>query len=243
MKRKIGFSTGIFYKSSAFYSFETILMRLLKLGCTAIEVNSINPNMLEKILHYSKFLQEFEFVGLHAPASKFKYKDNEETIDVLNKIRRINNKVKFDNIVLHPTNVEDWNVFQKYKELPFSIENMDNRKGSYKTIEEIRKIIENYNFQLTLDIQHIFSNDAEMKNLNEFFYYFTDNIKCIHISGFKDDYHFPIYKTTQNGILNSVPNKPVAIIIESVLQNWDELKKELYYIQNKLIKKSKYAKN
>jgi hypothetical protein len=37
-------------------------------------------------------------------------------------------KIDLKNIVIHPDQVEDFSIFEKFKDLPLSIENMDNDK-------------------------------------------------------------------------------------------------------------------
>jgi hypothetical protein len=96
------------------------------LGC------SITKELVgDRISHYS----------IHAP-TRHPYQDDEESHRILNIIERICKELPIKNIVIHPDNVVDWLVFKQYSHLPFSIENMDERKKSCRSVEDIKKILD-----------------------------------------------------------------------------------------------------
>jgi len=96
------------------------------LGCSITK-----EYMGERISHYS----------IHAP-TRHPYQDDEESHRILKAIEKICTELPIKNIVIHPDNVVDWSVFGQYNYLPFSIENMDDRKKSYKSVEDIKKILD-----------------------------------------------------------------------------------------------------
>lgn len=87
----------------------------------------------DKISHYS----------IHTP-TRHSYQDDEESHRILKAIEKICAELPIKNIVIHPDNVVDWSIFQQYKHLPFSIENMDDRKETCRSVEDIQKILEEY---------------------------------------------------------------------------------------------------
>lgn len=85
---------------------------------------------------------------------------------LLSKLVKINKKYNIQNNVFHVDRIKNWDIFLDYNTLPISIENMDNRKNFGKSIKDISFILEKYNFNLTLDLQHCFVNDSSMKYKN-----------------------------------------------------------------------------
>ena len=87
----------------------------------------------DTITHYS----------IHTP-TRHPYQDDEESHRILQAIEKICSELPVKNIVIHPDNVVDWSIFQQYTHLPFSIENMDDRKKSFRSVEDIQKILDEY---------------------------------------------------------------------------------------------------
>ena len=144
---------------------------------------------------------------------------------------------KFDirNIVVHPDTVVDWEVFLQYADLPISIENMDDQKNFWKTIEDIASILEKYDFGLTLDVQHCFTNDPSMQLAKDFHEKFSDRIVEYHLSGYDPEkLHYTLFKTEQDIIIDHVLLKDKPIILESCMENYDEGKMELEYVLERL---------
>ncbi len=115
--------------------------------------------------------------------------------------------------------------------LPISIENMDRNKEFGKNIEDIKSIIERYNFNLTVDLQHFFTNDPSMESAINFQKIYKKNIVVYHLSGYDKKFlHYPLFKTGQNEIIKSVMHKEIPIIIESTFDKLGEETKELNHI-------------
>src|SRR3989344_8061475 len=98
----LGFSSGATYKFIEPISVEAIDY-FKKIGCNAIEINSIEKFGLESLNKISKsHLESFEFISMHSPTLTFEYKNNDETKYVLEKIETAHKKLNFDLVIFHP---------------------------------------------------------------------------------------------------------------------------------------------
>jgi hypothetical protein len=62
----------------------------------------------------------------------YAYQDDEESHKILKYLEKLCSQLPIKNIVFHPNPVLDWTFFDNYKHLPLSIENMDDRKTSFR---------------------------------------------------------------------------------------------------------------
>jgi len=109
----------------------------------------------------------FSYCSLHAPVHA--YQDDEKSHKILKTMEQICLLLPIKNIVVHPDIVIDRSVFKQYKHLPFSIENMDDRKKCCQWVEDIKKILdENPYMWFTLDVQHCYTNDPSMQLAKDF---------------------------------------------------------------------------
>lgn len=200
----------------------------------AIELDCLNEVMIDYLLDITNLnLSYFTFISLHTP--DLAYANDEDSNRVLSKLELLAKKYKINNFVFHTDKVLDWNIFNNYKNIPISIENMDDHKKFGKTIDDLKSILDKYNFKLTLDLQHCFVNDRSMKLASDFQEEFKDKIVEYHISGFDDEVlHYPLFKTKQNEIIDSLKNKNIPIIIESTFDQVGGQEKELEYIKNRI---------
>ena len=126
-----------------------------------------------------------------------------------------------NSVVLHPTNEMDFKYFNDH-ELPFAIENMDNRKDNYRDPESIRQVLEkNKKIGAVLDLQHLYEYDRDVW---KFLPYFLDamagRLTHLHVSGCAPEkLHVPVYQAKNYwGIeraLDRVRDKPR--ILEGVI--------------------------
>jgi len=200
----------------------------------AIELHYKEEKNLDLLINSNDFdFSKLEFVSIHAHA--FIFDDNEKSHNLLEKYKQIVSKYKVKNIVVHADNVKNWEVLNKYKSLPISIENLDSLKNYGKTFEDMAKIFNKYEFGFTFDLQHCFTNDPTMKLAKKMHSEFKSRLVEYHISGFEEKYlHYPLFKTYQNEIIKSMQRRDVPIIIESAFQNLGEHITELNYITKKL---------
>lgn len=103
----------------------------------SIEITCVNEEALDVLINNGPETSMYEFVSIHAPW--IDYNDNDETIRVLDKMQEVTNRYNLKNIVIHPDRVNNWNIFNNYKDLSISIENMDIDKKYWQTVEDIKK--------------------------------------------------------------------------------------------------------
>lgn len=214
--------------------FDNKFMDLYKSNKTnAIELNIHNEELINYLINYDLELSQFEFISLHAPDLNFKNDDDARVL--LSKLETITKKYKVSNIVFHPDKISNFDIFLEYPNLPISIENMDTQKKSWRTTEDIKKIFDKYNFWLTIDLQHCFENDNTWKLALDFQEIFKDKIVEYHISWWEEKFlHYPLFKTNQDSIIETLKYKNIPIIIESTFENIGDHTKELNYIIKKL---------
>lgn len=230
MKRAIGMSTGVLYRIISSMS-QRIIDLQKSLGSSAIEIGCIRKERLFELpnLNAEDVRHHFSHLSIHAPTD-LKYKLDAETKQVMNLIAEAHQRFRFDLVVFHPENVEDWSVFNNLP-FPIGIENSDWRKGFGKTVEDIAKVFEQVDVGFVLDVNHCFSNDKTMKLAVEFATRFSGRLREVHLSGFTE-YHEPISATRQEEILMAVPDANCPIIIESVCLDEEEVRQELSYVTN-----------
>tara|TARA_Y100000310_G_scaffold311212_1_gene357287 strand:- start:523 stop:1242 length:720 start_codon:yes stop_codon:yes gene_type:complete len=232
----IGFSTGSLYKTKVKPISKECFELIANTGSKAIELNCIDPNNLYELLKIKdNDLKKFDYISLHAPAIKMFYQDNQKTKKVLDLISEINKRLDLKCIIIHPDRVIDWKIFLKYK-LPLAIENMDKRKKTGKTDQSLNGFFKKTNFKMILDINHCFTVDRSMRLTKRLIEKFQNKICQIHISGYlKNKSHYPLYITKQKNLIDPIRNRNWPIIIESVLSNPQELKKEYRFAKSKFL--------
>ncbi len=211
--------------------------RIKAIGCNAIEFSCNNVERLDGLATIQgSDVEGFKYVALHAPALKFVYRNDVLTKAVLNALQEAHRRLKFRCVVLHPDRVEDWEVLKKF-ELPYAIENMDNRKEVGKTVEDMEAIFSEHDYPMVLDINHCFVNDQSLELAKKLYTRFQDRIIELQVSGY-ESMHDPLFRTQQWEILQAVPNKKLPIIIESQVTDENELKQEYECVRDYFAKKS-----
>jgi hypothetical protein len=234
MKYLLGPSTGCLYKLGI--SLTDKVKFIKSLGANAIELgfghkDRLAPDQLSGLT--SELLRNFDYVSVHAP-SDHEYENNTETREILDKLSNINKNIRELNlVVIHPDKIKDYSVFRNY-DLLFAIENSDTRKPFGQKPEELIPILKaNPNFQITLDLNHVYGNDRSMSLAKDFYKKLGNKIAEIHLSGYVT-HHDPLFKTKQIEILNALKNLENPLIIESPVNSTKELKKEYLYVKNNL---------
>lgn len=225
-----GFSTG-----SLFRHMRTpqALGELATHNFNAVEMCLVRLWQYEEDENWTKvkgLMNKFEYVSVHAP-SDIDYKKNAQTYIVLNGLTQLNKIRPLNLVVFHPQKEMDLSLFTNLP-YPVSFENMDHQKDFGKDLKDLKKVFSfSEQFKMTLDLNHVFTNDITLKLADEFYKEFGDRISEIHLSGF-EKLHEPLYKTKQLEIINKVePNIP--IIVESVMDQ-NEIKNEKDYILKNL---------
>lgn len=199
----------------------------------ALEIHCLNEDHMDYLINSNLDLSYFKYLSLHAP--DFLHESNNISRRILSKLVLLYKKYKIQNIVFHVDKVKNWDLLLEYNILPISIENMDDQKNFGRSIEDIKSILDKYNFNLTLDLQHCFVNDNSMRLALNFQTLFKNRIVEYHISGYEKTYiHYPLFKTLQNKIIDSLKYKNTPIIIESIFDKIGDHEEELEYIIKKL---------
>lgn len=203
----------------------------LNMSCNAIELSCLDKDAIIELNDISRnLLNQFKFKSLHAPGLGFEYKNNKQTRAVLDQLKKFHQIYNFDSISFHPDLIRHQDVFNDYKDTPITLENMDCRKDTGRTVEQMKKFFEDNNFKFLLDIQHCYVNDNSLDLVNDMYNNFKDRLIEYHISGTKDKKHNLLYKQNQNKIIEAVFNIDIPIIIESPVESIDQLEFELKYI-------------
>jgi endonuclease IV len=132
-------------------------------------------------------LSSFGHLSIHAPFApeeNLDYKNDEFTRKIISKLRELCDILPVEGIVFHPTDVGDFGFFDSL-DLPILMENMDARKDSFKNLDNIRKLRDDYNFGFVLDIEHAFENDSSMKLTKNLIEVMGDRLEEVHLSGAK----------------------------------------------------------
>lgn len=125
------------------------------------------------------FLKKLEFVSIHMPIENVIYCNNKETQELLLKAVNLAKQFNAQYLVFHPNVIKDFDLI---KNLPIQvcIENMNKKENNYKTVKEIKSVLDKYPFLgLVLDISHVLGNNLEPSE----FLILKDKIKGIHSSG------------------------------------------------------------
>jgi hypothetical protein len=227
---KLGFSTGALYKT---HSTKDALRLYRELKYNVVELGFMKPEeiggyRLDEISEND--LVGFRYVSLHAP--NIDYACNAETERIFKEIENINILRKLDLVVFHPDRISDFAVFENVN-FNIAFENMDNRKRSFRTAEELGRVL-SYNeaYKMVLDVNHVYSIDPTMKLAKDFYSQLGDRIGQIHLSGYVTG-HEPLYVTKQINIIESIQNLNVPIILESVVSP-QEIVREREYVINSI---------
>jgi sugar phosphate isomerase/epimerase len=223
----LGLSTGILRD---ILNFEEIIFFYKEIGCEAIELSPDHWRYATKAL-----LSSFKYISVHTGAS-FLYTNNKETYNEFKLLEEKHNEVGFKCVVLHPTSVKNWNVFNNYK-LPWAIENMDNTNTIGIMSEEILRLIKGNNLNVVLDLNHCFTHDRTMQLADKFYEILDKRIVELHISGYENQTdqgrHLPLSVTKQLEIIKKAKN-PLPTIIEMDSGTRDSVKKEFEYLKKAL---------
>jgi hypothetical protein len=216
------------------------------LGCNAIELSFLkcetSPSFeLCRDDASADSLDSFLRVSLHAPM--IKCDQSEFSVSVLKRLLHLQQDC-FDrgigSVIFHPDTIVDFGMIVR---TPFYIggilfENMDSRKQSFKGTEEMEYLLKFHpSFNICLDVNHAFDNDVHSlcpdSLAEKFLKLFRPRIKQVHLSGYNNG-HVPLFKVNQDRLILQAFNTGAAIIIESVVESWYEMKLEYEYVIRKL---------
>ncbi|KKP64799.1 MAG: hypothetical protein UR60_C0015G0024 [Candidatus Moranbacteria bacterium GW2011_GWF2_34_56] len=201
-KRLIGFSTGTFFEFSDPLAKESINF-VKNLGCETIEVNWHRIKSQPPSKNLSKIIDRyFQHVSLHLPVDMSDGGGIFKTIDILNRTYEIFIRCKsFGYAVIHPNMIAGWDkfyqMFNHNFSLPLAIENMDDRKKSFRDLHSLLEFFKKYPaIGLVFDVNHWITNGNSIASIaNTIETFLSNGVKLvgIHLSG--TGFHEPLFKT------------------------------------------------
>ena len=241
-ERLVGFSTGTLFNFLEPTKKESLDF-VQDLGCNTAELNwhQFEPwphkNIGKLINGY------FQCTSLHLPSRTF-YAIDIKSIAILRRAYKMFLQCEsLRYAVIHPELVIDWDefyqMFDQEFSLPLAIENMDNRKKSFKELNVLLEFFEKYpKIKLVFDVNHWIVNGHTISSISK-------TIKAlilakvqlagIHLSG--AGFHKPLFKTPDGKeIVRSLRALPpdIPIVIESTFRNAKEPAVELAFVRKYL---------
>jgi hypothetical protein len=164
---EIGFSTGCLHRTKLTLAEKISFFKLV--GAEAIELcfasltELINAALSPTAL---KILKSYDCVSIHSPWN-IRYGLNHQTDEALEKIKELYQLLPIRGIVVHPHKVDDFLRLGSLN-LPFLLENLDNRNKTFGTPpEHFEKLKRDYDFGFLLDVQHAYTHDPSMSLTKE----------------------------------------------------------------------------
>jgi sugar phosphate isomerase/epimerase len=235
--RLIGFSTGSLHHT---YKRKRTLKKTIEI-CQSMKCNAIELHCSAEKLYLletlkKKDLKGFKFVSFHMP--DISNNSDEEIFRILKEISKIHNKLEFNAMTFHPSEMRHYLSILKSFKLPVSLENEDCRKKVGKSLESMKKFLSDNTFKMTMDINHCFTNDPTLKLAHNLWKNFKKRIDHFHLSGYENNNsrwrHVSLFLTKQNQLIDFVADKNLPIIIEGVCQSLKEARKEINFIKDRL---------
>lgn len=178
----IGMSTGCFHTWDA-NVYEKI-DRVLESRAEAIEINicdfkdfmAFDP---EKV---SAEISRMKVLSFHLPWKGIVYGCNKETDMLMEKMEELKRCLTISSFTIHADIIESLDIFEKFELL---VENLNSEEKFGSTVKDIKEIKKIYNPNFVLDIAHVYQMDKEMKDVAKMEEIMGDNLKMLHVSGFK----------------------------------------------------------
>lgn len=225
--RPIGFSTGALAKGD----FERGLELQLEIpGISAVELSALRDHELEPLVDaVSRLpLSQFEYVSFHAP-SKLVTLSERHVVDLLKSL-----PVEWP-IIVHPEIIQDpasWSVLGSR----LCVENMDNRKSTGRTPEELRAVFAVLpEATFCLDVGHVKQIDPTMSIAILMIREFGGRLRQVHVSdvGARGE-HLPVSMMARiafGRLAQHIPSD-CPLIIESIIEGDDRVRGELRLVRS-----------
>jgi hypothetical protein len=157
----------------------------------AVELSALSERELRPLRAYleSAGSLPFRYISIHGPS-----KDREmDEVHLVEELKRLGEWS--DAIVLHPDTIEDPAIYRSLGRL-LLIENMDSRKDSGRTREELEPIFEELpDAGFCFDVAHAWSIDPGMTVAAELLNAFAARLRHVHVSSLSDElHHIPLTK-------------------------------------------------
>ncbi len=239
MAAKIKFGPAVASRTGNPTELIDYLERALKFSDEAIElsltrIEKIKQSVTDEAL---SLLSQFKYKSIHLPVvdgTRFiTYPDNsiEESLKVIDKIIV---SISANTVLVHPDQINDFGwVKSRYGSL-LAFENMDVKKKFGKTQEEMLEIFELCpRAKWVFDVNHLFTNDKDMKSADDFFNTLRDKLTHYHLSGY-GGFHDALCISQENVILSGIKSLDFPIIDEGNLLEKNVLEEEYEYVASRL---------
>lgn len=182
----IGFSTG----ALAFGDFAKALEVLSGTRASAVELSALRLSELSNLITYiesdlSELKRRYRYIGFHAPTN---FEDEHQVVQQLLPVAGMGL-----GIVVHPDTIRDISTWRPL-EAQLLIENMDSRRRTGRTAEELYPFFEALpRARLCFDIGHARQVDPTMIEAGRIISTFADRLSQVHLSEVNSQgKHFPI---------------------------------------------------
>jgi hypothetical protein len=209
--RTIGFSTG----ALALGDFRRGLALLATRAVRAVELSALRESELPFLMAAMDELDlsAFEYVSIHAPGKRSALRESEVAQLLTPCIAR-----KWP-VVVHPDSIVDHGYWRDFGSL-LCLENMDNRKRSGRTAEELAPHFQQLpDASFCLDLGHAQQVDPTLSVARKMLRDYGHRLKQLHLSELNNDsHHQPLSMATVwavREIARLIPDCPV--ILESVI--------------------------
>jgi len=212
-KRLVGFSTGALTRGD----WRTGIERCRALHLEVIELSALRYEEFNGLVDGAKNakLSDFSYVSIHLPASYA----TEDELSVLKGVHRIA-EMEWP-LILHPDAVKDWAGWKEFGSL-ICIENMDKRKLTGRTVDELDQVFECLpEASFCFDYGHAKQVDPTMSQGRSLLERFGNRLRQIHFSDVDSNNHhvslnYPALETFARLRDMTVPIVP--IILETAVE-------------------------
>jgi Xylose isomerase-like TIM barrel len=183
----VGASTGYMVDSRG--DWPALLDRASRVSSFAVELTALSEDELPALLDYlgDAPALPFRYVSVHGP-SKARKMAEDELVTVLAELPSFVNA-----IVLHPDQIRDPSQYSRLGSR-LVIENMDSRKGSGQTSDDLARLFEALpEAGFCFDVAHAWTVDPTMRTGEELLDRFTSRLRHVHLSSMSDELgHVPL---------------------------------------------------
>jgi hypothetical protein len=182
----IGISTGVF--EAARGDWPALVDEACRVSTFAVELSALSGAELPGLVRYllAKPRLPFRYVSVHAPV---KHQGLEAPV-LVHQLAELPIWVR--SIVAHPDALSDPDAYRSLG-TRLVLENMDDRKGTGRTADEIEPLFEALpDAGFCLDVAHAWSIDPTMAAAHELLDCFRSRLRQVHLSSLSAGHHVPV---------------------------------------------------
>ena len=158
--------------------------KILASSAEAIEINicDFNDFITFDPQKVNNGISRMKIISFHLPWAGIIYGSNNETEMIMRKMAELKRYFPIKTFTIHSNLIESFDIFEKFELL---VENLESPLIFGSTAAEIRQIKSIYNPDFLFDITHAFLVDNSMREAEKIVDMMGDNLKMVHVSGFK----------------------------------------------------------